>query len=380
MSDAGGATPTQPYGQPAAPPPEERQARASRRGIALAQRAGGAVAPLLTVLLAFVMGGLVVLVTTGKNPLNTYRAIFDGSGLNWFFRPLGRPARTRAVQPPADADLDDDADPRRARGRVRVPLRPVQHRRPGPVPRGRDPRRLDRLVVRGHEPDPARPARARGRHAGGRARRRHRGLPEGDGRRPRGDHDDHAQLDRRLRRHVPVRARRAAAERHASSRRPDLERRRRGGEAARLLGRPAAPGPPHRLLHRHRRARRLLDRSSTARRSATASRRSASTPRPRATAGISVARNYFLAMAISGAFAGLAGAIDILGWQFRLSTSDVAGVVVGDRVRRHRRRAARPQHGRRASPSRRCSSARSSPGRRPATSTRRSSSPSSRRT
>ena len=39
--------------------------------------------------------------------------------------------------------------------------------------------------------------------------------------------------------------------------------------------------------------------------------------------GISVARNYVLAMAISGAFAGLAGAIDILGWQFRLATSDV---------------------------------------------------------
>ena len=39
--------------------------------------------------------------------------------------------------------------------------------------------------------------------------------------------------------------------------------------------------------------------------------------------GINVARNYFLAMAISGAFAGLAGAIDILGWQFRLSTGDV---------------------------------------------------------
>jgi general nucleoside transport system permease protein len=38
--------------------------------------------------------------------------------------------------------------------------------------------------------------------------------------------------------------------------------------------------------------------------------------------GISVARNYFLAMAISGAFAGLAGAIDILGWGFRLSTSE----------------------------------------------------------
>ena len=39
--------------------------------------------------------------------------------------------------------------------------------------------------------------------------------------------------------------------------------------------------------------------------------------------GISVPRNYFLAMAISGAFAGVAGAIDILGWQFRLGTDTV---------------------------------------------------------
>ena len=85
MSDAGGMPPTQPFGQPAASPPEEGgESFASR--IALAQRAGGAVAPLLTVLLAFVMGGVVVLITTGKNPLNTYRAIFDGSGLIWFFQ------------------------------------------------------------------------------------------------------------------------------------------------------------------------------------------------------------------------------------------------------------------------------------------------------
>ena len=40
-------------------------------------------------------------------------------------------------------------------------------------------------------------------------------------------------------------------------------------------------------------------------------------------AGIGVSRNYFLAMAISGAFAGLAGAIDILGWQFRLDVTTV---------------------------------------------------------
>ena len=39
--------------------------------------------------------------------------------------------------------------------------------------------------------------------------------------------------------------------------------------------------------------------------------------------GISVRRNYFLAMAISGAFAGIAGAIDVLGWQFRLATGDI---------------------------------------------------------
>jgi simple sugar transport system permease protein len=40
-------------------------------------------------------------------------------------------------------------------------------------------------------------------------------------------------------------------------------------------------------------------------------------------AGIGVSRNYFLAMAISGGFAGLAGAIDILGWQFRLEVGTV---------------------------------------------------------
>jgi simple sugar transport system permease protein len=40
-------------------------------------------------------------------------------------------------------------------------------------------------------------------------------------------------------------------------------------------------------------------------------------------AGIAVGRNYFLAMAISGAFAGMAGALDILGWQFRLDVSTI---------------------------------------------------------
>ena len=45
--------------------------------------------------------------------------------------------------------------------------------------------------------------------------------------------------------------------------------------------------------------------------------------------GISVARNYFLALAISGAFAGLAGSLDILGFRHAISTSDLATNQVG---------------------------------------------------
>jgi ABC-type uncharacterized transport system permease subunit len=43
---------------------------------------GGVIVPLLTVVLAFLAGGLVILLT-GHNPLSTYKAIFDGTGLNW---------------------------------------------------------------------------------------------------------------------------------------------------------------------------------------------------------------------------------------------------------------------------------------------------------
>src|SRR3954469_17594556 len=45
--------------------------------------------------------------------------------------------------------------------------------------------------------------------------------------------------------------------------------------------------------------------------------------------GISVAKNYFLAMAISGAFAGLAGAIDVLGWEFRINVNDIQASTLG---------------------------------------------------
>jgi general nucleoside transport system permease protein len=69
--------------EPASPerPPEVYPSFAGR--LALAQRAGGILTPLLTAALAFFIGGLVVLFVTGKNPLGTYEAIFNGSGLNW---------------------------------------------------------------------------------------------------------------------------------------------------------------------------------------------------------------------------------------------------------------------------------------------------------
>jgi general nucleoside transport system permease protein len=47
-------------------------------------RGGGVVVPMLTALLAFVIGGLVVLIT-GHDPIATYKAIFEGTGFQWLF-------------------------------------------------------------------------------------------------------------------------------------------------------------------------------------------------------------------------------------------------------------------------------------------------------
>jgi ABC-type uncharacterized transport system permease subunit len=47
-------------------------------------RGGGIVVPLVTALLAFFVAGLFIL-ATGANPLDAYKAFFEGSGLNWLF-------------------------------------------------------------------------------------------------------------------------------------------------------------------------------------------------------------------------------------------------------------------------------------------------------
>ena len=74
------------------------------------QKAEGLVAPLLTVLLAFLVSGVVVLLTTGslRDTLDTYKAIFDGAGLNWFFQvgshDIGVPFTNARVWFPWDTD------------------------------------------------------------------------------------------------------------------------------------------------------------------------------------------------------------------------------------------------------------------------------------
>jgi ABC-type uncharacterized transport system permease subunit len=73
----------------ATPPPSlesdpEAYAPSVAKRLAFYDRAGGFVTPLITAVFAFFMGGLVVL-ATHHNPLDVYNAIFNGAGLNWFF-------------------------------------------------------------------------------------------------------------------------------------------------------------------------------------------------------------------------------------------------------------------------------------------------------
>jgi simple sugar transport system permease protein len=69
----------------ATPPEGEGPGQTVASRFAFYQRAGGILTPVITTLFAFFIGGLVVLLITHKNPISTYKAIFDGTGLNWFF-------------------------------------------------------------------------------------------------------------------------------------------------------------------------------------------------------------------------------------------------------------------------------------------------------
>lgn len=76
--------------------PEEAAATGSLiTSLALKQRAGGVAVPVVTVVVAFLMSGIVVL-ATGHNPLLAYRDIFNGAGINWIFHPTTNIANTAA--------------------------------------------------------------------------------------------------------------------------------------------------------------------------------------------------------------------------------------------------------------------------------------------
>jgi general nucleoside transport system permease protein len=62
----------------------ESYAPSVAKRLAFYQRAGGIITPFLTAVFAFLMGGVVV-AATGHNPLTVYKAVFEGAGLNWFF-------------------------------------------------------------------------------------------------------------------------------------------------------------------------------------------------------------------------------------------------------------------------------------------------------
>jgi ABC-type uncharacterized transport system permease subunit len=70
------------------PPPLDRDpegyAPSVAKRLAFYQRAGGVIVPFITAIFAFLMAGTVV-AATGHNPLDVYKAIFQGAGLNWFF-------------------------------------------------------------------------------------------------------------------------------------------------------------------------------------------------------------------------------------------------------------------------------------------------------
>ncbi len=63
-------------------PPAESAGPTTAGRISGFMRSGGVLTPVLTALLAFLIGGLVVALT-GKNPVSVYKAFYEGTGLNW---------------------------------------------------------------------------------------------------------------------------------------------------------------------------------------------------------------------------------------------------------------------------------------------------------
>lgn len=63
----------------------------------LYEQSGGVITSLLTTLMAFLIGGLVMLATVGANPLKVYKGIFEGAGLPWLLPWVEGEARAQAA-------------------------------------------------------------------------------------------------------------------------------------------------------------------------------------------------------------------------------------------------------------------------------------------
>jgi simple sugar transport system permease protein len=71
------------------PPPEEPPTPTTTAGrLQVAQKAGGIIPPVITAIFAFFMGGLVIL-ASGANPIDAYQGILEGAGINWFWDHFG---------------------------------------------------------------------------------------------------------------------------------------------------------------------------------------------------------------------------------------------------------------------------------------------------
>ena len=129
---------------------------------------------------------------------------------------------------------------------------------------------------------------------------------------------------------VPLRRRRSAADesRRRGRRRSVVGGRSGQGAPAHVLGRSAAAGTAHRLLHLARGARRLLARAQPDDARLRGARRR---PQPR---GGALRRHQRPAQLLPRdgdrrAFAGLAGGLDLLGWQYRVDITTIQGANIG---------------------------------------------------
>ena len=202
------------------------------------------------------MGGLVVARRPGYNPLTPTGRSSTAPGLNWFFPDILTADTAEHARPynlAQTLSTDDDADPHGPRSRVRLPVRPVQHRRPGSVPRRPDRRELGRRLFAGHGAVPARPPRDRAR------RRSPARVWAGIAGFLKATVGAHEVISTIMLNWIAIyvgayalRPRRAAAERRQPSA-PDLERRsRRARKLPVFWGDPTLQGAALRLLHRHR--------------------------------------------------------------------------------------------------------------------------------